>query len=296
MRRLMLSSCLAVCALLVAGCGGGAAGAESEVAFVSTADDDYAIYGMRADGSGQGRLSPKQDVELDSPVDVFFQYEPDWSPDGKQIAFTSRRDRRAHVYAMAADGAGTEQLTSGDHDDTGPAWSPDGKRIAFARDAKLTSMSSTGGDIRPVTTNVGGEEAEPAWSPDGKWLAFRRRLPGFTSREIWVVRADGTGQRQVTKLNAASYGPAWSPDGKRIVFSSNANDDRYQLYEIGMDGKGLRRLTFQLGEYFDPSWSADGKTLIFERDGVVYTLVGGGETALTDGPNDGSPAWRPDAP
>ena len=102
---------------------------------------------------------------------------------------------------------------------------------------------------------------------------------------------------RVTRLDAASYGPAWSPDGKRIVFSSNANDDRYQIYEIGSDGKGLKQLTFQPGEYFDPSWSVDGKTLMFERDGVVYTLVlGGQENALTDGPNDGSPAWRPVVP
>jgi Tol biopolymer transport system component len=98
----------------------------------------------------------------------------------------------------------------------------------------------------------------------------------------------------VTRLDASSYNPSWSADGSRIVFSSNVNDERYQIYEIGMNGKGLQRLTFQPGEYFDPSWSTDGKTLIFERDGVVYTLVFGGvESALTGGPNDGSPAWRP---
>jgi Tol biopolymer transport system component len=101
----------------------------------------------------------------------------------------------------------------------------------------------------------------------------------------------------LTQLNAASYGPAWSRDGKRIVFVSNANDNRYQIYEVVADGGGVRQLTFQPGEYFDPSWSVDGKTLMFERDGVVYTLLlGGQENALTDGPNDGSPTWRPVVP
>ena len=198
---------------------------------------------------------------------------------------------------MSADGSGTRQLTSGKHDDTAPDWSPDGKWIAFARDGRVFVMTPAGKQLRRVTTTPGGEEREPAWSPDGTWIAMVRREPSFTTREIWRVRPDGTDLQRVTRLDAASYGPAWSPDGKRIVFSSNANDDRYQIYETGTDGEDLKQLTFQPGEYFDPSWSPDGKTLIFERDGVVYTLVlGGQETALTDGPNDGSPAWRPVVP
>jgi TolB protein len=283
-------------ALLVAGCGGeSAAGPDSEIAFVTSRDGDYALYGMRADGSGQGRLtSDHRDAEGRSPTETFFQLEPAWSPDGKRIVFSSRRDGRSHIYVMSADGSGTKRLTSGKHDDATPSWSPDGRSITFSRDNTLFAMSSSGGKLRRVTRELGGEEREPAWSPDGEWIAFVRRRPGFTTREIWRVRPDGSGLRQVTHLEASSYGPDWSADGKRIVFSSNDTDGRYQIYEIGTNAKGVRRLTFQPGEYFDPSWSADGKTLLFERDGVVYTLVPGAtETPLTDGPNDGSPAWRP---
>jgi TolB protein len=283
-------------ALPAAGCGGESpAGAESEIAFVTSRDGDYAIYGMRADGSGEGRLSAEGDDHVRrTPAQAFFQVEPAWSPDGSKLVFASRREGRSHIYVMEADGSGTRRLTSGKHEDTAPSWSRDGRWITFARDNTLYLLSPTGGKLRRLTRTPGGEEREPSWSPDGEWIAFVRRRPGFTTHEIWRVRPDGSGLQQVTHLDASSYGPDWSADGKRIAFSSNVNDGRYQIYEIGSSGQGLRRLTFQPGEYFDPSWSPDGKTLLFERDGIVYTLVPGAtETALTDGPNDGSPAWRP---
>ncbi len=286
---------VAVLALAAPGCGGeSAAGPETEIAFVTSRDGDYAVYGMRTDGSGEGRLTTDDGGADGSPTGAFFQLAPAWSPDGKRIAFASRRDGPSHIYVMSADGTGTKQVTSGKHEDATPAWSPDGRRIAFARDNTLYTVSPSGGKLERITSTLGGEEREPAWSPDGEWIVFVRRQSGFTSREIWRVRADGTDREQITHLDASSYEPDWSPDGKRLVFTSNANDNHYQIYEIGTSGKGLRRLTFQPGEYFDPSWSADGKVLLFERDGLVYTLVPGGvENALTEGPNDGSPAWRP---
>ena len=298
MRRFaLIVPCLAALTL-VAGCGGEeGAGDQSEIAFVTSRDGDYAIYGMRADGSGEGRLSEGEGGESGTPAEVGFQLEPAWSPDGRRIAFTSRRDGRSHIYVMQADGTGTRRISSGKHTDSGPTWSPGGTQIAFERDQQLFVMTPDGTGLRRVTATLGGEERDPSWSPDGDWLAFIRRKPGWSTREIWRVRPDGSGIAQVTKLNADSATPGWSRDSRRIVFSSNASDNRYQVYEIGADGRGLRRLTFQPGEYFDPSWSPDGTLLLLERDGIVYVRNADGvEEALTDGPNDGSPAWRPAAP
>lgn len=299
MRRLVtIVSCLAPLAVLVAGCGGeSAAGPETEIAFVTTRDGDYAIYGMRADGSGEGRLTRDDDGDGSTPAETFFQVEPAWSPDGKRIAFASQRSGRSHIYVMDADGSGTKQLTTGGHDDVNPTWSPDGSRLAFERDRTLWVMAADGTGARRFTRALGGEERDPSWSPDGKWVAYVYRKPGFTAREIWRVRPDGSGGRELTKLNVNSTTPAWAPDSRRITFSSNANDNRYQVYEIRSDGTGLRRLTFQPGEYFDPSWSPDGSLLLLERDGVVYVRNADAiEEPLTDGPNDSSPTWRPVVP
>jgi Tol biopolymer transport system component len=293
--RFALSIVAAVLALGLSACGGSQTDPSAfQIAFVTSRDGDYAIYGMRADGSDQARLTDNPVDDPSASADVFFQYEPDWSPDGTRITFTSRRDGRSHVYVMNTDGSGTKQLTSGTSDDSAPAWSPDGAQIAFSRGNHLYVVPVSGGEPRRVTHELGGEEREPAWSPDGKWIVYTYRRPAYSTRELWRVRPDGSGRGPITRMNAHAIAPSFSPDGTKIVFSSDANDNRYQLYEIGATGKGLKRLTYLPTDYFDPSWSPDGTSLVFEHDGLVYTRNAHGiESALTDGPNDGSPAWRP---
>jgi Tol biopolymer transport system component len=291
-RSFLLASVLLV--LLAAGCGGASHVARDyQIAYVTSRDAYYAIYGVRADGSGQGRLTDGGPEAVDSPAELFFQTEPAFSSDGTKIAFASRRDRRSHIYVMRADGSGTMQLTTGKHEDSSPTWSPDGKHIAFERDRMLFVVEPSGAGLRRIGTTIGGEDRDPSWSPDGRFIAYVRREQGFSTHEIWRIHPDGTEPRQVTRLNASSYTPSWSPDSRRVAFSSNANDGRYQLYTITAAGKDLRRLTYLPADYFDPSWSSDGTELVFERDGVVYVRRHGTEDAVTEGPNDGTPVWRP---
>ncbi len=89
-----------------------------------------------------------------------------------------------------------------------------------------------------------------------------------TTFEIWVMNADGTNKRQVTKLNAASFAPFFTPDGKHIIFCTNyfAEDERKRNFDLAMinvDGTGLERITYN--ETFDgfPMFSPDGKKLVF---------------------------------
>jgi TolB protein len=260
--------------------------------FVSTRDGDYAIYGF---GDGHEWRLTKEKGDPSTPAGLFFQIEPAWSPDGQSIAFVSKRDGRSHVYVMRSDGTKTRRLTDGGEDDAHPAWSPDGRRIAFARGGEVWIVPAAGGAPHRLAIDLhGGAAADPAWSPDGKLLAYDFRRPGFSILELWVVPADGTHARAVTRLGHESELPTWSPDGRRLAFESDLRGGHYEIYSIGVDGTGLHRETRSSTDTIDPAWAPAGGRIAFSRDGGIWTVDRAGRTdELTSARNDSSPAWRP---
>src|SRR5918996_1273429 len=292
--RLLVGAALTVAGFtLVVACGGDVE-TRADLAFVSTRDGDYAIYEMGGDGKGERRLTD-HDADASSPATLFFQIDPAWSPDGKKIAFSSRRTGSYNLYLMNAEGKGTQRLTSTKADDLHPTWSPGGQRIAFERSGDIFVVNDDGTGARRVVASS-AEESEPAWSPDGKWIAYVRRLPDAPAREVWLMRAHGSERHQLTRQNAVIYTPAWSPDSTRIVFTSKRDSEVFELYTIGVDGKGLRRVTPTAGDMFEPSWSPDGSKIAFSEDGAIFSVeLGAGDVdKLTDTENnDSSPAWNP---
>jgi len=292
-RNLLLGAVLVVAAaLLGTGCGS-SGNPRPDLVFVSTRDGDYALFGLNADGSRQKRLTHEQGDPA-TPRGLLFQDEPAWSPDGRQIAFTSKRDGPVHVFVMQADGSGTRRLTSTKSDDENPTWSPDGSEIAFTRAHDIDVMSADGTQVHRVG-NDPAEETDPAWSPNGRWIAYARRMPGTSIREIWLIHPDGSSRHQLTHRKSSSQSPAWSPNGKQIAFSSEAHTGIYAIYAVGLDGAQPHQLsTSAVAGAFSPSWSADGKEIAFMSDGSIYTVTPtGSQQQLTKGTNDSSPVWRP---
>lgn len=114
------------------------------------------------------------------------------------------------------------------------------------------------GALQPVIGND-----SPSWSPDGSLIAYTSFRHGLG--EIYVVRADGRGERRLTRHAAHDDHAAWSPDGRRIAFVSSRNGNP-ELYVMNADGSGQRRVTASPGREYYPTWSPDGTRLAFQSD------------------------------
>ncbi len=221
---------------------------------------------------------------------------PAWSPDGKFLAVSlSGRDGGPNglfIFDLNKQ-EGTVLTTDQCRTCRGPAWSPKGDQIAVTA---ITSPLKTrpvrrdvwvvdvpGNHWRRVTSLPPGRFAEdgPSWRPDGRQIAFSRR-EGTEESAIWIVNADGTGLRQLTK-GKQDFMPSWSLDGRWIAFLSGTESlkdlDAFfegpvgqqkvtfsQLHLIHPDGTGLTPELAKANEYpGSPSWSPDSKSLYYTR-------------------------------
>ncbi len=194
--------------------------------------DPFDIYTARPDGRDLRRLTNYGVYTAEAVV----------SPNGRTIVFTSLKDGDLEIYTMNVDGTNVRRLTTTPGYDGGPWWSPDGTKIVYR-----------------------------AWHPvDSALTTYRgllaQRLVRPNRMELWVMNADGSGQRQVTQLGGANFGPSWTPDGRRLIFSSNYKQPRsgnFDLYLVDLDGTRLEQVTTQ--ETFDgfPMFSPDGKQIVW---------------------------------
>jgi TolB protein len=185
------------------------------------------IYVMDADGSDITRVTTSPELIDD--------WRPSWSPDGSRIAF-ERRDYAAddtmEIYVVGVDGSGEQNLTN--HPtalDEMPAWSPRGDLIAFYsnRDApssddltgEIYVMEPDGSNVRRLTSTPDGESF-PQWSPDGRRLAFNRFVEATGHRDIYVMRANGSGETQVTDAPGFNVVSDWGK--KKLLGILGLND------------------------------------------------------------------------
>lgn len=154
-------------------------------------------------------------------------YQPEWSPDGTKIAFTTRREGDFDIYIMNADGTNlhnifvSEPINSGQPGEADPSWSPDGSKLLYIQTNSLLAknivvLDAAGvGPQQLIAAGLGVEFADPEWSPDGKLIAYMRL---GSAPELWVMNADGTNRTQLTVSNVVnSQAPDFSADGKLLT-------------------------------------------------------------------------------
>jgi eukaryotic-like serine/threonine-protein kinase len=149
-----------------------------------------------------------------------------------QIAFASSRTGVPQIYLVNLDTSGLTQLTELDEGACQPSWSPDGSQIVF--------ISPCAGRA-DLTDSI------------------------YRNSSLYLMNADGTGQKPLTNVPSSDFDPAWSPDGKRIAFTS-LRDSKRDIYLLTVETGAIVRLTTVSGdvqENIQPSWSPAGNLIVY---------------------------------
>jgi Tol biopolymer transport system component/Ca2+-binding RTX toxin-like protein len=223
---------------------------------------------------------------------------PSFSPDGKQIVFTTSRFQAAgeannfEIAIMNVDGTHVRRLTQSPGIDTEPVFSPDGTKLAFVSDRSgnldIWTMNVDGSGLVRLTTSSENEN-EPAWNHAGTKLAFTRIVFGGVAgvfgarKDVYIMNANGSGQQLIAGLEAEEHDAVWSLDDQKLILTSE-KDGTLPFGDVTVVNIQSRQYVSNLtvedrflliGGGGDPTLSPDGsKIAYFKATGGPLLLAG----------------------
>jgi Tol biopolymer transport system component len=253
-----------------------------------TSAEESDIFVMGADGSHVRRLTRDRN-----------DFNASFSPDGKRLVF---QDGPSLVVSDTDAKHRRVIAKKGEY----PVWSPDGKRLLYFLEGNGSGdtagwVVNADGSHRIRFPDAGGA----AWTPNGAAIAYSRgrgrcRESSCQSKELWLVRADGSGETQLTSEPAHTgiwdNDPAWSPDGREIAFAHVRNQGS-DLVVLTVSDRS-QRILVRNGYY--PVWSPDGSLIAFElspgkRSSIWVIHPDGSQLRRVTSSRlpDHAPVWQP---
>ena len=208
---------------------------------------------------------------------------PRWSPDGKYLAFLSKRgEGKTQVWLLNRMGGEAQQLTEAIQDVNDFAWSPDSKRLVLLlKDPSPEELEEAKTKVKEKPDSEAKDEAKSRKPKTPRPVVvdryrFKTDTIGYLDHRrthLYVCDVATKAVVQVTSGDFDDRQPAWSPDSKQLAFSSNRStpdpDRTYDsnIWVVAADntdkGAHLTQVTTNPGADEEPSWSADGKWITY---------------------------------